>query len=199
MKKRFNEITLDYPFINTNCNKFLLSIYPQWHSRLLPDSILKNESKDAIVIDVSHTNSIHKVYLTKMTGVDSLQHGDILVIYRTSDGMGPAYYRSVATSICVVDEVLDISTFATYNDFLSYTQSYSIFTKEELNDLYINRKYPFIVKFNYNYALPKRVTRQEMLEEINIRQDYWGFFQLTDDQFYSILQKGNADASITFN
>jgi len=41
------------------------------------------ESPD-IVKDVSHTNSIHKIYLTKMQGTEQLKRGDLLVIYRTS-------------------------------------------------------------------------------------------------------------------
>jgi len=199
MKIRYNDINLDYPFINLKNQKYLLSIYPKWHSRLLPDSILKTEDEDAILFDVSHTNSIHKVYLTNMTGTAGLKHGDILVIYRTSDGLGPAYYRSVATSLCVVDEVRIISTFASLNDFLDYTRSYSIFSDKELTDLYNNKRYPVIIKFNYNYALPRRVTRREMIEEIGINENYWGFFNLTDKQFLEILQRGHVNESITFN
>ena len=97
-----------FPFVHTNGkNKYMLSVYPDYHTPLFPDSILNTEqrNRDELIKDVSHTNSIHKVYLCKMKGVEMLIPGDILVIYRTSDGQGPAYYRSVATSICVVEEV----------------------------------------------------------------------------------------------
>ncbi|MCZ2221993.1 hypothetical protein NUW87_11590, partial [Corynebacterium pilbarense] len=51
------------------------------------DSILKNEDPVLLIKDTSHTNSIHKIYLTAMEGTDRLKTGDTLVIYRTaSDG-----------------------------------------------------------------------------------------------------------------
>jgi hypothetical protein len=69
------KVVSDYPFVNGNNRKFILSIYPEYHSQLFPDSILNNESRDAILQDVSHTNSIHKIYLTAMRGTQSLQWG----------------------------------------------------------------------------------------------------------------------------
>jgi hypothetical protein len=59
------DVVLDYPRIPiVNGRHFALSIYPIWHSRLLPDSLLTTESSN-ILQDVSHTNSIHKIYLTR--------------------------------------------------------------------------------------------------------------------------------------
>ena len=48
-----------YPTVKLGHNAaYLLSLYPVWHTRLLPDSILKSEDA-SIVTDISHTNSIH--------------------------------------------------------------------------------------------------------------------------------------------
>lgn len=80
-----------------------MSIYPDYHTRMLPDSILNNESHD-LIQDVSHTNSIHKIYLCAMEGTSNFKPGDIIVTYRTTDRQGPARYRSVITSVCVVEE-----------------------------------------------------------------------------------------------
>ncbi|TDY42230.1 hypothetical protein BX592_12239 [Paraburkholderia rhizosphaerae] len=61
-------IVARYPIVSLPGQRaYLLSLKPEWHTRLLPDSILKTETAD-IVQDISHTNSIHKVYLTAMTG-----------------------------------------------------------------------------------------------------------------------------------
>ncbi len=65
-----------------------------------------------------------------MDGVEQLVPGDILVIYRTNDGQGPAYYRSVATSICVVEEVKRPSDFKNLNEFIKYTNAYSILMRK---------------------------------------------------------------------
>lgn len=70
------DVVLDYPRIPIKKDRhFVLSLYPQWHSRLLPDSLLKTESA-SILQDVSHTNSIHKIYLAAMQGIDQLKRGD---------------------------------------------------------------------------------------------------------------------------
>lgn len=66
--KDFNKITgdikKDYPIIKLNeTKKFLLSIYPKYHTELFPDSKLRTE-KNHIIKDLSHTNCIEKVYLS---------------------------------------------------------------------------------------------------------------------------------------
>lgn len=43
----------------------------------------------------------------------------------------------------------------------------------------------------YNTALKKRIVRHDLIEEVGLERDqYWGFFELTDDQFKSIAQMG---------
>ena len=65
----YGDILLDYPRIMTSrANKYLLAIYPEYHTRLFPDSKLVNESPD-IVKDISHANSIHKIYICGMRSV----------------------------------------------------------------------------------------------------------------------------------
>ena len=106
MKELSNDQLKDYPLISLkDKRKFLLSIYPKYHTKLFPDSILNNEEsyKYNLVKDVSYTNSIHKIYICFMPDVASLRKGDLIAIYRTNDYQGPARYRSVVTSICEVE------------------------------------------------------------------------------------------------
>lgn len=190
-------IIKNYPAINLKGQHvYLLSLYPAWHTRLLPDSILKTENQD-IVQDISHTNSIHKVYLAAMKGMNALQPGDILLIYRTSDNQGPAHYRSVATSICVVEEYRTINSFSSETEFLKYCRPYSVFTETELKDLWKGKKYPHVIRFSYNIALKRRVTRGTMIEEFGFDRDaYWGFMPLSEKQLLSIATKGLVDESL---
>lgn len=186
-----------FPLLPANSERvFLLGIYPRWHTRLFPDSKLHNEGPD-LVKDVSHSNSIHKVYLTAMRGVDQLSSGDILLIYRTSDGQGPAYYRSVVTSICVVEEVRQISSFDSEEAFLSYTSPYSVFKNDELVDFWRTKKYPQVIRFTYNAALPKRITRKDLIDRGLIDADaYAGFLQLDVDALQEIMEMGEVNESI---
>lgn len=182
------DVVADYPRIPLNKDRhFVLSLYPQWHSRLLPDSMLKTESA-SILEDVSHTNSIHKIYLAAMQDVGKLRRGDTLVIYRTADG-GSAYHTSVVTSLCVVEELTNVDQYETEAKFLKYCEPYSIFSTDELKHFFKTKKYPWVIRFTYNLALTKRPNRAALLENGVITDGaYSGFFPINLDQLRTILK-----------
>lgn len=191
-----NDILKDYPLIcPKGKRKFLLSIYPKYHTPLFSDSILKNEERrsDELIKDVSSSNSIHKVYICFMPKTANLRRSDLLVIYRTNDNMGPARYRSVVTSVCQVEEVKTKYDFSNINEYIEYANAYSIFNESDLRKWYSNDNL-VVIKMTYNIALGKRVTRGMLLDEARISSTlYWGFFQLTDSQFDYIIDKGKVD------
>ena len=195
-------IAADYPFFTTtNRQCALLGIYPAWHTRLFPDSKLHNEPPD-IVKDVSHTNSIHKVYLCAMDGILNLKPGDIVLIYRTKDqkSTAPAHYTSVVTSVCVVEETRHLSSFADLNEFVTYARPYSVFDEGELTDLWKTRRYPNVIRFTYNAAFKHRVTRAELLDTVGLSGDaYYGFLPITLNQLRHILSLGNANENLAIN
>ncbi|WP_342051591.1 MULTISPECIES: N-acetyltransferase [unclassified Cupriavidus] len=193
------DVLQDFPYIALDEKKyFLLAIYPEYHTRFLPDSILNNESHD-IVRDVSHTNSIHKVYISGIARTNKLTTGDVLLIYRTSDKKGPAYYRSVATSIGIVEEVRPIKSFASEREFLEYARPYSIFSDKELKEYFANKPKHYIIRFTYNAALTRRVTRGRLIEQVGLpsaRGVRWDFISLTQDQIRLIANIGEVNENI---
>lgn len=194
------DIFKDYPVVvSKGKSKYMLGIYPKYHTRLFPDSILNNEDSN-IVEDVSHANSIHKVYLCAMRGVMNMHRGDVMLIYRTSDGLGPARFRAVATSVCVIEEVRHIREFSSLEEFLYYCSKYSIFTQDELISFYRTQRYPFIIKFTYNIAFNRRPNRATLIDDVGLNEsDYWGFMSLNDTQFTRILELGKVDESLVVN
>lgn len=197
IKGKKGSVTLDYPLLKlNNTSKYLLSIYPQYHSRLFPDSLLNSETYD-LIKDISHTNSIHKIYICYMN-VSSLKPGDNIIIYRTSDNAGPAHYRSVATSVCVVEELKSKQDFANLDDYLKYCKDYSVFEEDELKSFYNqNKKHFFVIKMTYNAAFTKRITRGNLIEQIGLDAgEYWGFMKISDQQFIEILKMGKISESI---
>lgn len=193
------DIILDYPFIYGDTNKYLLSIYPDFHTRLFPESKLINESPD-IVKDVSHSNSIHKIYISGAHNAMDLNRGDILVIYRTNDGRGSAYYRSVISSVCVVEEVKNINEFPTLDSYLKYCSKFSIFSDQELTRFYEARRYPYIIRFTYNLALNKRINRKELIDNKIISSNTRIILEpISDSQFYSIFRVSKSDESFIIN
>jgi len=192
-----DDILKIYPKFNvSNVKKYVLSIYPKYHTKLFPDSILNGENYD-LIKDVSYTNSIHKIYVCNMS-VGQLEKGDIVLVYRTNDGIGPARYRSVITSVCVVEEVKTKDEFNNFDEFCDYSNKYSVFEKEDLKGCY-NRDNCYVIKMTYNAILNKKVINNDLIEIMNVKPNYWGFFTLTDKEFTKILEKGDVNESFIIN
>ena len=194
MTTHVDDFKLDYPFVKkASSNKYVLSIVPEFHTHLFPDSILKNEKKYDLIQDVSETNSIYKIYLCWMQDTRNLKAGDKLIIYRTSDEEGKAYYRSVCTSVCTVCEVKTYRDFENEEEFIKYTNRCSVFKEHELRRWYKNKKYFIVIKMVYNIAFTKKVINMVMKEQVGLNPKYWGFFKLTDAQFDKLLELGEID------
>ena len=193
MEKITGDIKKDFPLINIReVKKYLLSIYPKYHSVMFPDSILTTENK-SIIKDVSYTNSIQKIYVCTMDDVESLKYGDIVVLYRTAESGRSAEYSAVATSVCVVESVKKQSEFSSFEEFYDYASKYSVFDREDLR-YWFKKGCCKAIKMTYNGALKKRIVRHELIESIGLTRDqYWGFFELTDTQFLNIIKAGGVD------
>lgn len=194
----YHDILKDFPNVNTNCNKFLLSIYPQYHTILFPDSKLSNENEEDIILDVSHTNSIHKIYICRMPGVQQVQRGDNIIIYRTVDQNSEdrPWFKSVATTLCVAEEVKIKSEFSSIDGYLDYCKNYSIFSESDLRRFY-RWDNLIVIKFLYNISFTKRVNMKKLVEEAGLnRTEYWGFRQLSDNEFFNILNLGQINNKI---
>jgi hypothetical protein len=192
------DIVQDYPFFRTRGRKaWLLAVYPEYHSQLLPDSILNNEPRE-IVRDVSHTNTIHKIYIGRLS-LTRMNKGDLVVIYRTTDGAGPAFYRSVATSICVVEETKTKKDFVNEEAFVMYAGPHSVFKEKELREKYKEDRL-YVAKMTYNSAFNKRITRGHLLEEAGISEHpRWDLRELADEQLERIIKMGRLNARLVID
>ncbi|MDG4971009.1 hypothetical protein [Lactococcus lactis] len=196
-----HDIYKDFPRINIIREKqnHLLGIYPKYHTKLFPDSILTTE-RDHVVEDLSFTNTNEKIYLTKIKNVNNMNVGDIIVIYRTGEWGKSAEYSAVATSLCTVVEIKNIFDFNSLEDFLSYCGKGTIFTEKELIEFWRNKCYPYIVKMLYNVPLSKRIIRKDLIQKVGIeRSAYAGYMLLTDDQLNRVLEIGEVDESFIIN
>lgn len=195
LKNRSDQALHQYPFFSTSDNqKYLLAIYPEFHSRLFPDSLLNNESFE-IVKDVSHTNSTHKVYVSYMQDAERLKPGDLLVIYRTKDKSDPgsAWHRSVATSICTVEDVRARESFKSVDEYIEYCEKHSVFNREELVHWWNDKKGMrlFAIRMSYNAAFNKRIIRKNLVEQAGLDPEaHWNILLLENDQFEKILEMG---------
>lgn len=183
----------NYPRMRTTGNqKWMLGIYPEWHTPLFPDSILNNESYD-MVQDCTPTNGIYKIYISWNPECEQMNPGDLVIIYRTSDEPGKAWYRSVVTTVCTVYEVRKWRDFGTEEDFLKYTQ-YSVFAEKILRKWYYNYRNLVVIKMLYNVAFSKRVIRKDLVESGTLDEGARvSLLPLTDENFKRIIELGQAD------
>lgn len=194
-----NDTVLDYPVIDARGKqKWLLSIYPNFHTRLFPDSILRTEDA-RIVNDISETNSISKVYVAWMDGMTAIAPGDIIVIYRTAAEQGRAWHTSVATSLCVVTESRQRVSFRDEAEFVEYCRRGSVFADNELVELYRrqSRNPVVVVRMTYNVAFARRPNMQRLVDDFGLaRRGYWGFRALEDGQFRRIVAFGGVNEGV---
>ena len=186
-------VLAEYPRMRTSGKrKWMLGIYPQWHTPLFPDSILNNESYD-MVQDCTPTNGIYKIYISWNPECAQMAQGDLVVIYRTKDEQGSAKYRSVVTTVCTVYEVKKWRDFKNEDEFLKYTQ-YSVFEENNLKHWYRTNRNLVVIKMLYNVAFSKRVIRRTLVEKGALDENARvSLLSLTDEQFKKIIELGQAN------
>ena len=180
-----------YPYVSGSARKFIVPIYPDYHTELLPDSILNTESPADFVENRPNRNALSKVYVSRSIE-RGLKAGDIVVFYRTASG-GSAYYTSVATTIAVVQDVVD--NIPNLQAFLSVCRKRSVFSDAQLKAHWDYRPHnrPFIVNFLFVCSLPKRPNLKTLSESGVIKTAPRGFEPITDQAFKRLLELSHAD------
>lgn len=188
-----------YPFISTKSNVFLVPIYPKYHTELLPDSYLKNESPNDFTENEPHRNAISKVYICRSVK-RNVKKGDIIVFYRTKTQGQSAYHTSVITTIGIVEEKIDRIT--NENEFILKCRKRSIFTDNYLKEFWNYSSFrPFVIKFLYVYSFPigTRLNRRQLLDLKIISgedNELRGLKQITNEQFLTLLKETKTNESI---
>jgi predicted nucleic acid-binding protein len=203
--KHFNLINpkLTYPFISLNTNFFLVPIYPEYHTDLLPDSFLKTESPLNFVENEPHRNALSKVYICRSIERD-VKRGDVLIFYRTAEQGKSAYHSSVITTIAIVEDKVD--NIGDLDDFITKCRRRSVFSNEKLKEFwdYYPRLKPFIINFLYvhSFELGNRLNRKTLLELgvlTGAKDELRGLKPITKDQFITILKATHTNESLIVN
>lgn len=194
-----SDLKSTFPYVSNKSRKFLVSISPKYHSDLLPDSKLNNESPADYEEDETYRNSIQKSYITRAFDED-LKPGDILIFKRNKTPNTPARYTSVITSIGIVQEVY--RNIKNVDDFIALCKKTTVFSEKDLRrgwEAPDKKMKPFIVNFLFSYSFPKRLILQALLDLeiiLDIRNMPRGFHQITDDQFHLIVQHTETDENL---
>ncbi|MGJ8685172.1 MAG: PIN domain-containing protein [Nonlabens sp.] len=185
---------LTFPAVSKNTTKWIVPIYPQYHTELFPDSILNNESPQDFTENEPYRNAIKKVYISRSYN-RNLNGGDLLLFYRTG-----GHYAGVISTIGVVENV--ITNIRDENHFIELCRKRSVFNDAGLKEFWNYRKNnrPFIVNFLYIDSFPMPKVNLKRLRELNIIQDApRGFEQISDAKFEQILKEARANESYIIN
>jgi predicted nucleic acid-binding protein len=184
-----------YPFITLIDNqKFIVPIYPQYHTELFPDSILNNESPRDFIENEPHRNALKKVYISRSFN-RNLRKGDLIIFYRTG-----GYYEGVVSTIGVVENI--ITNIRDENHFVELCRKRSVFTDDKLKEFWNFNPYsrPFVVNFLYVDSLPKpKVNLQKLIELDIIKTAPRGFELVENKKFIQILKETRANGSYIIN
>ncbi len=189
---QLDSLKANYPYISRKTGIHIVPIYPDYHTELLPDSILKTESPLEFIEDFPHRNSISKVYVSRAFQPHP-QKGDLLIFYRTG-----GIYKSVVSTIGIVEEV--VYDLKNVDDFIKQCRKGSVFPEADLKAMWNHNKSikPFVVRFMYVYSFPHRINMQQLID-LNILQGVEdaprGFKPITTQQFDLILKETRSDES----
>lgn len=156
-----NDPKLTFPYFKPDLKAFVCPIKPEYHTELLPDSILTNENPDKRTDSWTHRNAIRKIFISR--SIDrSIKPWDLLLFYRTG-----WLYQSVITSVGIVTSVID--NISNKDEFIRLCGKRSAFSLEKLWNIWEEQdSKPFIIEFLYitSFASPKITLKK--LEELGI-------------------------------
>jgi predicted nucleic acid-binding protein len=190
------EPNLTYPYFSNTAPKFIVPIYPEYHTELFPDSILRTESPDNFVENRPNRNAISKVYISRSVE-RHLQPGNVIVFYRTAakDSSAPAHYTSVATTIGVVQNL--VTNISSLKEFIAFCRKRSVFSDSELAEYwnYTPSNRPFIVNFLYicSFAMGNRLNLSQLKALGIIDKAPRGFERLSETAFQTLMEHTHAN------
>jgi len=179
-----------HPFFSWNTRKYIIKIWPEYHTELFPDSINTREDKSQYLGNQPHRNRISKVYISHSPD-RHLQSGDILLVYRMGKRT-PKKFSSTITSICIVEGVID--GFKNFDEFYKACARKTLFQKDELRKDWWN-KYgsykPFVINFLHAFSLPTPKPTLHNLNELGVIPDIRnmgrGFIEIDNEKFRRLV------------
>ena len=183
----------NFPNIQYDCNKYILPIFPQYHTTLLPDSKLNNENKIDFLGREPHRYALQKVYIS-WAPENGVKSGDLILFYRTGSEGSNKKYTSVVTTVAMVDEI--ISNIHSQEELLSICQNRSVFSTEELKGFWRDhRRNLKVLKFIFVKSLSKRLTLGYLWDHdiVCAPRGPRSFMKLSDEQYNQIMHDSETE------
>lgn len=163
---------------------------------LIPDSQLNSENRIDFLGREPHRYALQKVYIS-WASTNGAKPGDLILFYRMGLPGENKKYKSVVSTIAIVDEIIE--NIGSEENLLSLCQNRSVFSVDELKEFWRKHRYNLkILKFIFVKSLSKRLTLGYLWEH-NIIAAPGGprpFTPITDEQFDMIVK--DSETEITY-
>jgi hypothetical protein len=185
----------NFPNLLYNKQKFILPIYPQYHTSLLPDSILKTENEVNFLTNEPQRYALQKVYIS--WGQErNIYPCDIILFYRTGNFGTSKKFNSVLTTVSIVDEIQTDFNTRDKDDFLHHCQNRSVFSFDELTSFWNSHRHNLmILKFIYVKSLVKRPILGFLWDNdiVHAPNGPRPFTRISNNQFEVIMREAQTD------
>lgn len=199
MKPQFNNLipTKSYPFINVNADSFVIAIKPEYHTFLLPDSILKREKYRDNHLPVEY--AIRKMYISGAGWLEKPKIGDNVIFYRTKPQgtNASAWYSNVLTTGGIVTRIIEPNNI---NELLDYTKDRTVYTENEIKTFYTQKiSTTYIIEFLFCYTLDQKLNHKFCIENGILNDWPRGVLKVDNNVFKKILNLGGVDLALITN
>lgn len=151
----------NFPNVNYNTNLYYLPIKSEYHTRLLPDSIIRGEQEFDFINNSAEKYSLEKCYIS-FCYKRNLKIGDVILLYRNGETPGRKGFESIVSTIGVVSDIF--YDFKDIKDFKNKCGNRTVFSDYEL-DYCWKKKDKIIIKFLMINTLQKKVTLNKLWDE----------------------------------
>ena len=203
-----NRNTLDYttpytcfPFILNHWDTAgIIPINDVFHDRLFPYSELARNKVE--IEETTAGNGITKIFIASPYTPLHYKAGMPVFIYRIHTGKEQKAYKSAITSYCTISKVdiiksNGIST-VPQEEFVQQIGNKSVYTINELNNLYQQKKTLVTIEMVYNGYFGKgHNVIYKKLKEQNLFEHYPYNIKYSKEQFLKILQMGDVNVQNT--
>ena len=180
-------VQYNFPNLRYEHKKLFLPIEPQYHTRLLPDSILRNEID--LLGEEPQRYALQKVYIS-FSFARNMLPGDYILLYRKGTTPGRKGYESVITTLGVIQEVK--CDFSSKEEFFKSCENRSVFSNDELEQFWHEKRNKLlVVRFIVVGTFSKKVTLNYLWGKniVGFPNGPRSFDLIDDAQFDSIVRE----------
>jgi len=185
-----------FPYLSRGGKVWFVSIYPEYHTELFPDSILRNEDSSRFEDSQPHRNAISKVYISH-SYERNIQTGDVILFYRTG-----GIYKGVVTTLAIVES--SCNTIRDEDHLVKLCHGRTVLTPDKITKFWnrFSDLKPFVVNFLYTYSLKKRLNLKKLIE-IGVIEDVdripRGFGRISWSNLTKVIKESGSDQNIIGN